>query len=49
MNGQKNSLTVTLEKVSDRNVTVTRIAGALLDPETNILIKNVGAESGDGR
>lgn len=48
VNGQKNMLTVTLEKVSDRNVTVTRIAGALLDPDTNALIKNVRTESGDG-
>ena len=41
VNGQKNTLTVTVEKVSDRDVTVTKIAGALLHPDTNVLIKNV--------
>lgn len=41
VNGQKNTLTITVEKVSDRDVTVTKIAGALLDPDTNVLIKNV--------
>jgi len=41
VNGQKNTVTVTVEKVSDRNVTVTNIAAALLHPDTNTLIKNV--------
>jgi len=44
VNGQKNSLTVTVERVSDRNVTVTKIAGALLDPDTNTLIKNLTSQ-----
>jgi hypothetical protein len=38
-------LTVTVEKVSDRDVTITGIAGALLHPDTNVLIKNVRNES----
>lgn len=41
VNGQKNALKLTVENKSDRNVTLTKIAGALLHPEMNTLIKNV--------
>ena len=41
VNGQKNTLKLTVENKLDRNVTLTKIAGALLHPETNALIKNV--------
>jgi hypothetical protein len=49
VNGQKNTVTVTVEKVSDRNVTVTNIAAALLHPDTNTLIKNVRQAQEFGR
>jgi len=41
VNGGKNSLTVTVENKSDRNVTLLNIAGALLHPDTNAVLKNV--------
>ena len=41
VNGEKNTLTVTVENKSDRKVTLLNIAGALLHPDTNALLKNV--------
>ncbi|KAF8150760.1 hypothetical protein B0H34DRAFT_730076 [Crassisporium funariophilum] len=41
VNGEKNSLTVTVENKSDRNVTLLNIAGALLHPDTNAILKNL--------
>lgn len=41
MNGEKNTLTLTLENKSDRNVTLLNVAGALLHPDTNAILKNV--------
>jgi len=41
VNGEKNKITLTLENNSDRNVTVTSIAGSFHHPETNDVIKNV--------
>jgi hypothetical protein len=41
VNGEKNTLTLTLENKSNRNVTLLNVAGALLHPDTNALLKNV--------
>ena len=41
MNGEKNTLMVTVENKSDRNVTLLNVAGALLHPDTNAVLKNV--------
>lgn len=41
VNGQKNSLTITLENKSNLNLTVLSVAGALTHPDTNALVKNV--------
>ena len=41
MNGEKNTLTVTVENKSERNVTLLNVAGALLHPDTNAVLKNV--------
>ena len=42
VNGERNSMTVTIENKSDRNVTLGKIAGSLRHPETDHLVKNVG-------
>jgi len=41
VNGGKNALIVTVENKSDRNVTLLNIAGALLHPDTNAVLKNL--------
>lgn len=41
VNGEKNSLTLTVENKSDRNVTLLNVAGSLHHPDTDALIKNV--------
>ncbi|CAA7266917.1 unnamed protein product [Cyclocybe aegerita] len=41
VNGEKNLLTVSVENKSDRNVTLVNIAGALLHPDTNAVLKNL--------
>jgi len=41
VNGEKNSLTVTVENKSGQNVTLFNIAGALVHPDTNVLLKNL--------
>jgi len=41
VNGQKNTLTLTVENKSDRNVTLLSVGGALLHPDTNALLKNL--------
>lgn len=41
VNGEKNTLTVTVENKSSKNVTLLNIAGALVHPDTNALLKNV--------
>ncbi|PPQ70049.1 hypothetical protein CVT26_013373 [Gymnopilus dilepis] len=41
VNGEKNALTVTVENKSGQNVTLLSIAGALLHPDTNVIIKNL--------
>jgi len=41
VNGEKNTLTVTVENKSDRNVTLLNVAGALLHPDTNDILKNL--------
>lgn len=41
VNGEKNSLTITVENKSDKNVTLRGLGGSLYNPETDALIKNV--------
>ncbi|KAF8907344.1 hypothetical protein CPB84DRAFT_1768982 [Gymnopilus junonius] len=41
VNGEKNSLTVTVENKSGQNVTLLGIAGALIHPDTNVIVKNL--------
>jgi len=41
VNGEKNTLTLTVENKSGRNVTLLNIAGALLHPDTNVVLKNL--------
>lgn len=41
VNGEKNTLTLTLVNKSDRNVTILNVAGALLHPDTNAVLKNL--------
>jgi hypothetical protein len=41
VNGEKNTLTVTVENKSSKNVTLLNIAGALVHPDTNALLKNL--------
>lgn len=41
VNGEKNSLTITVENKSDKNVTLRSLGGSLYNPETDALIKNV--------
>ncbi|KAM6504275.1 hypothetical protein JOM56_001218 [Amanita muscaria] len=43
VNGERNSMTVTVENKSDRNVTLVSIAGSLRHPDTDILMKNLTA------
>ncbi|KAF9453456.1 hypothetical protein P691DRAFT_780934 [Macrolepiota fuliginosa MF-IS2] len=43
VNGEKNSITLTIENKSDRNVTLLGIGGSLHFPDTNELIKNLTA------
>ncbi|KAF6757191.1 hypothetical protein DFP72DRAFT_1066035 [Ephemerocybe angulata] len=43
VNGQKNTLTVTIENKSGLNVTLLNIAGSLTHPDTNALLKNITA------
>lgn len=45
VNGEKNTLTVTVENKSGKNVTLLSIAGALVHPDTNALLKNVSIVS----
>jgi hypothetical protein len=42
VNGEKNTLTLTVENKSDRNVTLLGVSGSLYHPDTDALIKNVG-------
>jgi len=41
VNGQKNAINVAVENKSNRKVTLVNIAGALLNADTNAVIKNV--------
>lgn len=41
VNGERNSLTVTIENKSDRDVTLVNIAGSLHLPDKDVLVKNV--------
>jgi len=41
INGEKNSLVLSVESKSDRNVTLVRVAGSVHHAETNTLIKNL--------
>jgi len=41
VNGEKNTLTVTVENKLDREVTLLNVAGALLHPDTNAVLKNL--------
>lgn len=41
MNGEKNTLTVTVENKSDRKVSLLNVAGALFHPDTDDVLKNV--------
>jgi len=43
VNGEKNKITLTIENKSDRNVTLTTIAGSFHNPDTNDVIKNASA------
>jgi len=41
VNGEKNTLTLTVENKSNRNVTLLNIAAALLHPDTNAVLRNL--------
>ena len=41
VNGQKNTITITLENKSSQNLTLLSVAGSLTHPDTNALVKNV--------
>jgi len=41
VNGEKNSLTLSVENKSDRNVTLLNVSGSLHNPDTNAVIKNL--------
>ena len=41
VNGEKNTLTVTVENKLDQKVTLLNVAGALLHPDSNAVLKNV--------
>jgi hypothetical protein len=41
VNGEKNKISLTVENKSDRNVTLTSIAGSFHHADTNAVIKNV--------
>ena len=43
MNGERNKMTLNVENQSDRNITITSIAGSFHHPESNKLVKNVRA------
>jgi len=43
VNGEKNRISLTVENKSDRNVTLTSVAGSFHNPDTNDVIKNVSA------
>ena len=45
VNGERNSMTVTVENKSDLNVTLVGIAGSLRHPDTDTLLKNVRQRS----
>jgi len=44
VNGEKNTLTVTVENKSDRKVTLLNVAGALLHPDSNAILKNLTSQ-----
>jgi hypothetical protein len=44
VNGEKNGLIITVENKSGQNVTLLNIAGALLHPDTNVVIKNLTSQ-----
>ncbi|KAF9484328.1 hypothetical protein BDN70DRAFT_797794, partial [Pholiota conissans] len=41
VNGEKNTITITVENKSGRNATLLSIGGALLNPDTNVVLKNL--------
>ncbi|TEB34714.1 hypothetical protein FA13DRAFT_1729360 [Coprinellus micaceus] len=41
VNGQKNTITITLENKSNQNLTLLSVAGSLTHPDTNALVKNL--------
>lgn len=41
VNGEKNSIVISVENKSGRNVTLQSVAGSFHHPETNRLVKNV--------
>jgi len=47
VNGEKNTLTVTVENKSGRKVTLLNVAGALLHPDSNAVLKNLTIQKYD--
>ncbi|KAF8624518.1 hypothetical protein AX15_005830 [Amanita polypyramis BW_CC] len=43
VNGERNSMTITVENKSDRNITAVNIAGSVHHPETHALVRNLTA------
>ncbi|KAF8199652.1 hypothetical protein BJ912DRAFT_949819 [Pholiota molesta] len=41
VNGEKNAITITVENKSGRNTTLLSVGGALLNPDTNVVLKNL--------
>lgn len=41
VNGEKNKISLSVENKSQRNVTLTSVAGSFHNPDTNVVIKNV--------
>ncbi|KDR78901.1 hypothetical protein GALMADRAFT_244549 [Galerina marginata CBS 339.88] len=45
VNGEKNGLTITVENKSGKNVTLLSIAGSLLHPDSNVVLKNLTSQA----
>ncbi|KAJ7593433.1 hypothetical protein C8J56DRAFT_931085 [Mycena floridula] len=45
VNGEKNQIKLSVENKSDRNVTLIRVGGSILNAETETLIKNITAQN----
>lgn len=46
VNGEANRVWVSIENKSDKNITLTSIAGSFHDPDSNKVLKNVRISSG---